>query len=198
MRSITQLILVVVFTLMSLTVDAQVNSFVAHSMGTKAELQWKATSENQNEYFTIERSSDSKTWKEIGQVNASGKILVAQKYDFTDKGPLNGQFYYRISQSIPGKQAITSAPVSMQSFSLTNVFEIMPSEIKKNTFTVFSDANTDLTVTNETGVVIKTILLSESNNYQYILKDLTKGIYLLAGTNYKGTLKNKFIVDSDN
>lgn len=185
-------------TLMSLTVSGQINSFVAQSIGTKAELQWKSSSEKAGEYFTIERSSDSKTWKEIGQVNSLENTSTVNKYKFTDKGPLDGEFFYRVVQNIPGKQAIASAPASIQSFSFTNVFEILPSETKKNTFTILSDANTDLTVVNETGEVVKTILLSESNDYQYVLRDLTKGIYVLAGTNYNGTLRSKITVDADN
>ncbi len=198
MRSTRQLILVLSFALITFTIGAQVKSFVAYSMGTKAELKWEAISEKQNDYFIIERSTDAKTWKEIGQVNSSEKKLTAQKYDFTDKGPLNGQFYYRLSHTISGAQTITSAPVSIQSFSLSNVFEIIPSETVKNNYTIVSDANTDLTITNENGAVVKTILLSESNNYQYALKDLSTGIYLLTGSNYNGTLRNKIAIHADN
>jgi hypothetical protein len=185
-------------TLMSLTVDGQINSFVAQSMGTKAELHWKASAEKAGQYFTIERSSDSKTWKEIGQVNSLENTSEVNKYKFTDKGPLDGEFFYRVIQNIPSKETIASAPASIQSFSFTNVFEILPSDITKNTFTILSDANTDLTVANETGEIVKTILLSESNDYQYVLRDLTKGIYVLAGTNYNGTLRSKIMVDTDN
>ncbi|MBA3682709.1 MAG: hypothetical protein H0W73_16340 [Bacteroidetes bacterium] len=198
MKTIRQLILAIALTIISLTVNAQVNSFVAHSMGMKAELHWKAALGKENVYFTIERSSDTKNWKEIGQVNSPEKVSEAHDYNFIDKGPLNGEFYYRITQSNSNKQATTSNYLSIQSFSLSNVYEIIPSELEKNTFTIFSDANTDLTVTNKTGEVIKTILLSETNNFQYVLKDLAKGIYLLSGTNYKGILKNKITVEGEN
>ncbi|MDN5205528.1 GEVED domain-containing protein [Fulvivirgaceae bacterium BMA10] len=62
-------------------------------------LQWKTASEINNEFFTIERSSDAKTFEILGRVEGAGNSNVLLKYDWTDTKPLAGTSYYRIKQT---------------------------------------------------------------------------------------------------
>ncbi len=61
-------------------------------------LEWKTATENNNAYFTIERSSDMKTWEEINQIDGAGNSSSTINYFITDNNPLNGTSYYRLKQ----------------------------------------------------------------------------------------------------
>jgi uncharacterized protein (DUF1501 family) len=62
-------------------------------------LTWGTASENNTDHFEIQRSTDGKTFKSVGQVKAKGHTHEAQKYTFFDpKLPLSTSsvFYYRL------------------------------------------------------------------------------------------------------
>ncbi len=61
-------------------------------------------------------------------------------------------------------------------------------------FTIQSEQETKLILTDELGQVLKTIDLSEVNNYQLVLKDLSNGIYFLTGEDKTCTMNQKIVV----
>lgn len=62
-------------------------------------LNWQTVSENNNDYFAIERSKNSSDWQEIGRVNGAGNSSQLLSYSFTDADPLEGVSYYRLKQT---------------------------------------------------------------------------------------------------
>jgi hypothetical protein len=62
------------------------------------DLNWVTASENNNDYFSVERSTDGRTFASIGQVKGAGTTTEKQAYTFTDKNPLKGYNYYRLKQ----------------------------------------------------------------------------------------------------
>jgi hypothetical protein len=60
--------------------------------------------------------------------------------------------------------------------------------------TVKSDEAIRLNLINELGQVVKTISLSDSNNYQTSISNLTSGIYFIIGTNNNNTINQKIVV----
>lgn len=63
-----------------------------------AQLNWKTTAETNSDRFEIERSSDTKNWKNIGVVLAAKESTELKEYQFSDPNPLwAGQTaYYRL------------------------------------------------------------------------------------------------------
>ncbi|MEL7223029.1 MAG: T9SS type A sorting domain-containing protein, partial [Bacteroidota bacterium] len=59
---------------------------------------WVTASEVNNDYFELQRSTDSQTWKIISQVNGAGTTYQEQSYWATDKTPQAGRNYYRVKQ----------------------------------------------------------------------------------------------------
>jgi len=74
-------------------------SFTAVVNGSAVDLNWATQSENNNDYFTIERSWDAIHFEEIGMIDGGGNNDFIQKYKFTDLHPLNGLSYYRLKQT---------------------------------------------------------------------------------------------------
>lgn len=60
---------------------------------------WSTASEINNDYFTVERSLDGKTFEYAGKVKGSGTINEARNYTFTDNSPYRGVSYYRLRQT---------------------------------------------------------------------------------------------------
>ncbi|MEP6675980.1 MAG: T9SS type A sorting domain-containing protein [Ferruginibacter sp.] len=59
-------------------------------------LQWKTVNEVNSDYFSIERSSNGRSFTSIGRVNASGYSSTEITYNFTDQTPLKDINYYRL------------------------------------------------------------------------------------------------------
>ncbi|WP_020571393.1 T9SS type A sorting domain-containing protein [Neolewinella persica] len=74
-------------------------SFTARRHGKLAALlNWTTMNERDNDYFSVERSSDGNTWLEIGQVMSRGNQGSVNGYALTDDNPGNGLNYYRLRQ----------------------------------------------------------------------------------------------------
>lgn len=81
------------------TLPVSLLAFDAKLINGKAELTWKTGGETNNQFFTVERSSDSREFSVIGTVNGSGTTTEARNYAFTDNLPLPGTSYYRLVQT---------------------------------------------------------------------------------------------------
>jgi hypothetical protein len=169
-------------------------SFVVWSIGTKAEINFKATTVSADEHFTIEKSADGNTWSELTSMNASQELKGVVGYNYIDKGPLNGDYTYRLKHA-SGNTSVYSEPVSIQSYSFSNVFETWQSEENPNNWFVVSDVNMKINVVNALGELVKEISLEEQNNFGYMIDDLPNGIYSINGTNYNGKLISKITVN---
>lgn len=63
-------------------------------------LEWVTATETNNDYYTIERSSDGITWEECSRVNAAGNSSVPLRYTYKDYGyAVNSINYYRLKQT---------------------------------------------------------------------------------------------------
>ena len=62
-------------------------------------LSWTTASELDNDFFTIERSSDLENWDVITMVNGAGFSVETISYTTKDNNLLNGINYYRLKQT---------------------------------------------------------------------------------------------------
>lgn len=62
-------------------------------------LTWSTASELNNDYFTVERSSDGERYEELAVISGSGTTNIARHYAYEDRMPLAGRSYYRIRQT---------------------------------------------------------------------------------------------------
>ena len=65
----------------------------------KVNTTWVTSSEEDNDFFTVERSKNGLHFEEVGRVQAVGNSTTEQNYNFTDKNPYNGVSYYRLRQT---------------------------------------------------------------------------------------------------
>lgn len=62
-------------------------------------LEWSTLSDINNDYFTIERSKDGLTWKDVNQVKGAGNSTSIIQYTSTNSHPFQGISYYRLKQT---------------------------------------------------------------------------------------------------
>lgn len=74
-------------------------SFTATPSQSKVLLQWQTATETNNNFFTVQRSSNKGNWQDIVIVKGAGNSSVAKEYISTDNNPLQGISYYRIKQT---------------------------------------------------------------------------------------------------
>jgi hypothetical protein len=73
-------------------------SFSATRQNNQAQLTFSTATEENNNFFAIERSSNGTDFRTIGKVNGAGTTTSIQNYTFTDETPLSGINYYRLKQ----------------------------------------------------------------------------------------------------
>jgi len=73
-------------------------SFTANSSSNHIDLNWITASEANNNYFSVERSSDGKNFTSIGIKKSAGNSESIIDYKFPDTEPYSGINYYRLKQ----------------------------------------------------------------------------------------------------
>jgi hypothetical protein len=96
-------------------------SFTAHVVANDVELNWSTASEVNNYGFFIERSSDSKSFEEVGFEKGKGNSSAIAKYHSIDANPFgsNEILYYRLRQVDLNGDISYSAIVSVNKFART-------------------------------------------------------------------------------
>ncbi|MES2514426.1 MAG: T9SS type A sorting domain-containing protein [Bacteroidota bacterium] len=61
--------------------------------------EWETATELNNDFFTVERSTNSLDWQEIATQNGGGTTTQRIKYSYIDHSPFEGVSYYRLKQT---------------------------------------------------------------------------------------------------
>ena len=75
------------------------SNFDLENREKEIEISWESKSERNNDFYTLEVSVNGEFWQEIAQLDGAGMSSESTQYHFTDKQPLTGQSYYRLSQT---------------------------------------------------------------------------------------------------
>jgi len=73
--------------------------FNARAAGDLVFLNWSTQTEENNDFFTIERSKDGYDWTVIAEIPGAGFSNDMLDYEFTDMSPTTGWNYYRLKQT---------------------------------------------------------------------------------------------------
>lgn len=72
--------------------------FNASKLGDKVELNWGTASEENNDFFIVEKSNNLETWTELEIIEGAGTSLKPLHYLSMDENPALGVNYYRVKQ----------------------------------------------------------------------------------------------------
>lgn len=73
--------------------------FTATVVGSSVDLNWSTATETNNDFFTIEQSSDGINFSIIGTIACAGNSITLKKYSFTHENPTEGVSYYRLEKT---------------------------------------------------------------------------------------------------
>lgn len=73
--------------------------FTAKSEEDAVRIDWTTLSELNNDYFSIERSTNGIDFEEVHRIAGSGTTIQEMNYAWTDNDPLAGTTYYRLKQT---------------------------------------------------------------------------------------------------
>jgi hypothetical protein len=73
-------------------------NFSGTNNGSSNTLKWSTSSEQNNDYFSIQRSEDGLEWNEIGKTSGKGNSTQRSNYKFIDLSPKSSLNYYRLKQ----------------------------------------------------------------------------------------------------
>ena len=75
------------------------SNFSIQKLNYSCDISFSTASETNNDYFTIERSGDGRSFESIGEIKGAGNSNQELSYEFVDESPLAGINYYRIKQT---------------------------------------------------------------------------------------------------
>lgn len=159
-------------------------NFEAHYNLGLVNLNWITATENNNDYFIIERSRDGISFNELLKVDAIGNSVKQSNYQSKDDAPLLGISYYRLKQVDENGNYTFSTMVSIESEQnrTTEDFAIYPNPSLDGIFKIHSQVmdlvGSDLQVFDASGqLILKTTL--EQKNETLDLSELVNGMYLI-------------------
>ncbi|HET7818286.1 MAG TPA: T9SS type A sorting domain-containing protein, partial [Bacteroidia bacterium] len=169
------------------------------------ELQWETATEINNDYFTIERSSDGQNYSAIGTVAASGTSPFHHQYNFLDREHLEGTFYYRIAQTNYNGQKETFTPITVDCSKENTDFSMQVNSnlINGNDRIAVSvsgaaDKRVLLVLTDIYGrELYSTVVIENSDSYIYNIKpnsDIPAGLYFITASSNDKYVSKKIIV----
>jgi hypothetical protein len=105
-----------------LPLPIELSKFSVQLNGNFVDANWTTASEKNNDFFTLERSSDALNFEPIAVVKGAGTSSQQHSYFVQDKAPLTGVSYYRLKQTDYNKQSTYSA-IHTMSIKENNTFD---------------------------------------------------------------------------
>lgn len=179
------------FTRNDIVLPIELLSFKAAQENDVIKLKWQTASEMNNDYFTIESSSDGIHFDDIGRINAAGNSTNLKSYEYidtlTNKYYENKTFYYRLKQT-DYNQNFTYSNIESVNFQLQNnisnilVYPMPIKEITNLTFSAKTKSKIKIILSNMMGETIfqQIQLINNGTNHITIqFPKWEKGIYSL-------------------
>ncbi len=181
-------------------------SFYAKPNGTTVDLKWVTASETNNDYFTIERTTDGVNFEFVGTVKGAGNSTAILNYLMTDKVPFSGVSYYRLKQTdFDGNQVYSD--LKMVSFGNNEKFSFdiypNPNDGKIFNLQITADKNEEILVVvhdmlgheifskvfiniNENGSIVQAVDPTEK---------LHSGVYMITATSSNKIYNKRLVVN---
>lgn len=95
------------------TLPIELAEFSVKISGDNVLIEWETLSELNNQYFSIERSTDGVNFTEMARIDGAGTSNQINNYSITDAPEAQGQYYYRLKQTDFDGKSETFAPQSI-------------------------------------------------------------------------------------
>lgn len=166
-----------------LLVPVDLTAFTANLEDQGTLLNWQTASEENNDYFQVERSVDGRNFFAIGQVDGNGSTNVALSYDYLDPSPAIGKNYYRLKQVDYNGAFEYSKTIAVEVKSVQNKLSVLPNPTDSEmtlSLAKATEQDTNIEIFTAYGqLVFMTILEKDQHTKDLDLSTLSAGTYLL-------------------
>lgn len=144
---------------------------------------WTTSSEENNDYFEVEKSTDGVFWNKIGKVHGSGNSYENVSYEFIDNNPIHGYNLYRLKQ-FDFNGEFQYSPIQKYFWDGNEAGITIYPNPSENVFYISGIINPDIKVYS----LATTQVVAEAKQSQQIdLSDLPNGIYYIEISNGIGS-----------
>ena len=166
--------------------------FEAYTIESAVELKWTTASEENNDYFTIERSQDGELWEFVTQTQGAGNSNYNIDYQYIDNQSLSGLFYYRLKQTDYDGAYTYSEIVAVKRNEMKEIsMRVSPNPaINRIVLDVEYASIQEIEIYNMMGQIVSSnvrITANGSDSYSLDISSLPIGVYIIS-TN-KGSVK---------
>jgi hypothetical protein len=180
----------------------ELTSFNARVVDRQVRLSWTTATEVENDYFSIERSSDGLEFSQIGQLKGNGTSFEEKTYAYTDIEPLTVRTYYRLRQVDYDKTSTLSRIVAVDPPGSVPEIIAYPNPVSNETFTVAfhgfaAGQSTLLRITDLAGRVLHhtEVVTDDSGRAEISLpRPPASGFYLISVLSAEGQQHQKIVV----
>lgn len=148
-------------------------------------------SEQNFDYFSIERSADAETYVSIGTVKGAGWSAEKKEYSFTDTNPLPGHNYYRLKAvDFDGKTEYFKAVCVFNDHAQA----IVQTLVTDNSLMIRSNFAGEATLRSLTGSGVYALEIKRGSNEAILPAHLPKGMYALTISSGNKIVKREKVV----
>jgi alpha-tubulin suppressor-like RCC1 family protein len=166
----------------------KLSSFIVAKQGSSSALTWKVTSEENIATYTIERSTDDRSFNQVGSVSSSGNTASSRTYTFTDVLPIKGTNYYRLKMmEKDGK--VSYSEIRLLNFGSSIQVALYPNPAKDKVTLTGVEAGMTIRLLDAVGKVMISQKAS-ANTVNVPISTLLTGHYLVQVINSNGTILN--------
>lgn len=170
-------------------------SFTGEAKSNYNLLEWTTASESNNDYFTLEKSTDGKLFKPFGVTDGAGNSTIIINYSFNDNDPTSGINYYRLKQTDFDGAFNYSKIIALQNTTNNTIgltYDGLENQLIINCNECYSDIS-KIELTDATGRSIHTSNFTEKNSI-INASEFAKGYYFVRITTENKILKSKVLI----
>lgn len=171
-------------------------AFSAKANQSSVTLSWTTASELNFDYFSLQRSPDGTSFKEIAQIKGNGTTSQMHTYAYEDEDPIIGRSYYRFT-SVDFDNYQQTFKVLSVDYQGEKRFYVTPNPSDGSTlglgFNFANDADAQVIIYDNLGSVIGTYRVAGSSTIN-VDTTLKSGVYLAKYSSSTFTRTERFIV----
>lgn len=163
----------------------ELEKFDAKIVESNVIISWTTLTETNNDYFTIEKSTDGVSYKEIMQATGSGNSNETRNYETIDNQLLVGRSYYRLKQTDFNGKYTYSKVASINNLPVVDdLIRLLSNPVKENGIIqlLLAHGNYDINVFDINGRLMFNEKITTGNDGQalYTLSNrLHRGMYII-------------------